>query len=107
MQSPGASLDVVGVDPDDPTCRQTTVSVSAHAARSGSQCPLWIDGRPRGSGFSQNEIALNPRAALARTSSAARSGSSSQGIWQGMKRAGYDPTHDSRYQSLNARVTAR
>ena len=37
MVSDGAPLDVAGADDDEPTCRQTTVSVSAHAARNGSQ----------------------------------------------------------------------
>jgi hypothetical protein len=40
IQSPGASLEVVGVDPDEPTWRHTTVPVSSHAARSGSQYPV-------------------------------------------------------------------
>src|SRR6516164_2052505 len=88
MQSPGASLEVVGVDPDEPTWRHTTVPVSSHAARNGSQYPVWMDGRPSGSGFSENDTALKPRAALARTSSAATSGSSSHGIWHGIRRVG-------------------
>jgi len=33
----GASGAVIGDVPDDPTCRQTTVPVSSHAARNGSQ----------------------------------------------------------------------
>ena len=45
-----------------------------------------MDGSPSGSGFSLNEIALKPRAALRRTSAAAISGSNSHGIWQGMDR---------------------
>ena len=35
--SGGASSEVVGDVPDDPTCRQSTVPVSAQAAKSGSQ----------------------------------------------------------------------
>jgi hypothetical protein len=35
--SGGASADVVGDVPDEPTCRHSTVSVSSHAANSGSQ----------------------------------------------------------------------
>ena len=30
--------------PDEPTCRHTTVPVSAHASRIGSQCSSKIDG---------------------------------------------------------------
>ena len=35
--SGGASGAVIGEEPDEPTWRQTTVSVSSHAAKSGSQ----------------------------------------------------------------------
>ena len=35
--SGGASAEVVGDVPDEPTCRHNTVSVSSHAAKSGSQ----------------------------------------------------------------------
>src|SRR2546427_6045574 len=44
--SGGASDEVVGEVPDEPTCRQSTVPVSAHAANSGSQWPEWIVGSP-------------------------------------------------------------
>src|SRR6476660_10430854 len=46
MVSDGAPLDVAGADDDEPTCRHTTVSVSAQAARNGSQWPVCSDGRP-------------------------------------------------------------
>ena len=46
MVSAGASDDVVGAVDDDPTCRHTTVPVSSHAARNGSQYPVCSDGRP-------------------------------------------------------------
>src|SRR4051812_8750894 len=73
--SGGASGDVLGDVPDEPTWRHTTVSVSAHAANSGSQTPEWIVGRPNLSGASENVIALKPRSALRRTSAAAMCGS--------------------------------
>ncbi len=37
MASGGASVEVIGVLDDEPTCRQTTVSVSSQAAMNGSQ----------------------------------------------------------------------
>src|SRR5690242_3426153 len=64
--SGGASADVVGDVPEDPTCRHSTVPVSAHAAKSGSQWPEWIVGRPSLSGASENVTARKPRAALRR-----------------------------------------
>src|SRR3954469_5427148 len=69
--SGGASGEVVGDVPDEPTCRQRTVPVSAHASNNGSQCPEWIVGRPSLSGASENVTALKPRAALVRISAAA------------------------------------
>src|SRR6476660_2972319 len=38
----GASADVVGVSPAEPTCRLITVWVSSQAAKKGSQYPVWI-----------------------------------------------------------------
>src|SRR6478752_10625298 len=58
--SGGASSDVVGDVPDEPTCRQSTVPVSAHAAKSGSQWPEWIVGKPSLSGASEKVTALKP-----------------------------------------------
>ena len=106
MVSAGASDDVDGALDDEPTCRHTTVPVSSHAARSGSQYPVCNDGSPRRSGSSGNVIARNPRAAFARTSAAATSGSSSHGTWHGMIRPGYVPAHSSWCQSFAARTTA-
>src|SRR5471030_1690360 len=64
--SGGASAEVVGDVPDDPTCRHSTVPVSAHAANKGSQYPEWIVGSPSLSGASENVTALKPRSALRR-----------------------------------------
>src|SRR4051794_35993824 len=102
--SGGASDDVVGEVPDEPTCRHNTVPVSAHAANSGSQYPEWIVGRPSLSGASENVTALKPRAALRWISAAAISGSRRYAIWFGMKRSGFEPHHASRCQSLYARI---
>src|SRR6516165_6212827 len=64
--SGGASSDVVGDVPDDPTCKHTTVPVSSHAVNNGSQYPEWIVGRPSLSGASEKVTARKPRAALRR-----------------------------------------
>src|SRR5437870_12044941 len=48
----GASFDVAGILDDDPMCMQTAVRVSSHAAKNGSQYPLWMLGRPRCTGIS-------------------------------------------------------
>ena len=69
-------------------CRHTTVSVSSHAARNGSQCVVCIEGSFWLAGFSVKLTALNPRAALRRTSSAATTGSLNHGIWMGTMRSG-------------------
>src|SRR3954469_21591782 len=74
MVSDGAPVDVAGADDDDPTCRETTVSVSGHAGGNGSQWPVCSDGRPSRSGSSGNVTAWKPRAALARISAAPSSG---------------------------------
>ena len=55
---------------------------------SGSQYPVCSDGSPSRCGASENVIALNPRSALRRTSSAATSGSSRYGSCSGIMRAG-------------------
>ena len=41
ITSTGASSDVTEIDDDEPMCRQTTVPVSSHARRNGSQWSLW------------------------------------------------------------------
>ena len=53
----------------------TTVSVSSHAAHSGSHAPLCTLGNPSAAGFSENAMACEPLAAQRRTSCAASSGS--------------------------------
>ena len=88
-------------------CRHTTVPVSSQAAKKGSHCPLKMDGRPSWAGNSGKLTALNPRAALARTSAVATSMSASQGSCSGMMRSGDGPAHSSRCQSLKARRQAR
>ena len=45
--SAGASGDVFIIFEDEPMCRHTTVPVSAHVAKKGSQYPLWMLGSPR------------------------------------------------------------
>src|SRR5271154_4049137 len=69
--STGASLVVIGMDDDDPMWRQTTVSVSSHAAQNGSQLALYRLGRPIFSGFSEKVTAWHPLDATRRISSAA------------------------------------
>src|SRR3977135_1129010 len=53
----GASGDAGGIFDDEPMCIATTVPVSAHAAKNGSQEPLWIVGRPRWEGNSLKHTA--------------------------------------------------
>ena len=55
----GASGDVAGIFDDEPMCMQTTVSVSSHAWKNGSQnlSLSCTDGRPSGYGFSEKAIA--------------------------------------------------
>ncbi len=92
--------------PDEAQCRHTTVPVSWHAARNGSQCPVCSDGRPRSTGCSTKLTARKPRSALRRISAAAISGSDSHGSWSGMNRSVRGPTHSSRCQSFQARTQA-
>src|SRR5829696_4801877 len=61
----GASGEVAGMRDEEPMCMQTTVSVSWQAAKNGSHRPEWIEGRPRGCGFSENATADEPAPALA------------------------------------------
>src|SRR4051794_12128300 len=69
----GASGDVVGIDDDEPMCMHRTVPVSAQASKTGSQWfdLWWIDGSPRGWGFSGKVTATAPLAAQRRISAAA------------------------------------
>ena len=56
--SKGGSDDGIGAHADEPVCKQTTVSVSAHAARNGSQWPECNDGRSSLDGNSAKLTAL-------------------------------------------------
>ena len=100
MISGGESDDGMRVLEEDPTWRFTTVSVSSHAAKNGSQYRVWMEGRPSFSGFSVKATARKPRPALARISAAAVSTSASHGIWQAIRRSGWRPTHSSATQVL-------
>src|SRR6476660_3251540 len=104
--SVGLSADGRATEPDAPTWRLMTVSVSSHARKNTSHAPECTDGNPSRSGVSGNDTARNPRAALARTSSAATDASASHGSWQGTTRSGCDPHHSSSIQSLYARKQA-
>ena len=64
----------------------TTVSVSSHAAHSGSQAVVCTLGRPSAAGFSEKAMACEPIAAQRRTSCAARSGSQSGVRVSGIRR---------------------
>lgn len=88
MASMGVSGDGTGDQEDAPVCRQTTVPVSSQAAKNGSQCWEWIDGSRSLVGNSGKTTALKPRAALARISLAATSGSGNQGSCRPMMRSG-------------------
>src|SRR4051794_19962049 len=59
----GASGVVPGIFDDEPMCMQSTVSVSWHAAKSGSQMPECTEPKPSGYGFSLKLIAWLPFAA--------------------------------------------
>src|SRR6185437_5546379 len=82
--SNGGSGEGSGAQADEPVCRHTTVPVSSQAAKKGSQCPLKMDGSWSWAGNSGKLTALKPRAALARTSSAATATSTSHGSCRGI-----------------------
>src|SRR6476469_9715084 len=65
------SIDGTGAHDAEPVCRQMTVSVSSHAAHSGSHSRLCGDGSFICAGNSGKLRARNPLEALARTNSAA------------------------------------
>ena len=71
----GASGEAAGIFDDEPMCMHRTVRVSSQTAKSGSQYPVWMLGRPRCVGISLKHTARAPRAALRVTSAAARSAS--------------------------------
>ena len=93
----GASGDVDGIFDDEPMCMLTTVSVSSHAAKNGSQygpCRGPTAGRA-GSGFSEKATAWLPLSAQRRISAAASSASHSGTIVSGMSRPLPSPAHHS------------
>src|SRR3954453_7092694 len=96
------SGDGTGAHDAEPVCRHTTVSVSAHACHSGSQSRLCGDGSFIWAGNSGNDRGRKPRAAFARTSSAATDGSCSHVICSGMMRPGWVPAQTSMCQSFHA-----
>src|SRR5436190_20619889 len=98
----GASSEVITIFDEEPMCTFTTVPSSSHVAKNLSQCPEWMLGCPRCTGFSENVTAKQPFSATRRTSSAILSTSHIIGIDSGMKRPGYAPHHDSMCQSLYA-----
>src|SRR5436190_20574966 len=106
LSSSGAPGDPPADHADDPVCRQITVSVSSHAASSGSQYAVYSDGMPMWCGFSGKLNALNPLAELRSTSWAATAGSFSHVICNGMIRSGYVPAQTSWCQSFHARTHA-
>src|SRR6478752_5242564 len=98
----GASGDDVIVLVPEPMCMATTVPVSAHAWKNGSQYPEWMLGSPSHDGSSENATARTPRAALRRTSAAASSASHSGTRQSGMSRPLLPAHHSSTCQSLYA-----
>src|SRR3974377_2457172 len=66
--SKGGSGDGSGAQADAPVGRHTTGPVSSQTAKKGSQAPEKMEGSPSWAGNSGKLTALNPRAALARTS---------------------------------------
>src|SRR6476660_2873849 len=96
----GASSAVITIFDDEPMCTFTTVPSSSHVAKNLSQCPEWMLGCPRCTGFSENVTAKQPLSATRRTSAAILSTSHIMGIASGIKRPGYAPHQLSMCQSL-------
>src|SRR3954468_12265254 len=94
----GASPDVAGIRDDEPMCMLTTVPVSSHTAKNGSQWPEWMLGGPRCGGISLKHTAWHPRSALRRTSAAASSASHSGTMINGISRPPESPHHSSTIQ---------
>src|SRR5256884_3760315 len=91
----GASFDVDGIFDDEPMCMHTTVPVSAHAWKNGSQYPSasCTDGSPRNGGISVNATAWPPREALRRVSAPASCEAQSRVIGRGVRRPFRPPHH--------------
>src|SRR5687768_4992577 len=100
LTAAGASGDAAGIFDDEPMCMHTVVWVSSQAAKNGSHAPLWMLGKPRCVGISLKHTAWHPRAALRRTSAAARSASHSGMICNGSRRPPLSPHHSSTIQLL-------
>src|SRR6476659_10180499 len=98
----GASSAVITIFDDEPMCTFTAVPSSSHVAKNLSQCPEWMLGCPRCTGFSEDVTAKQPLSATRRTSADILSTSHIIGIDSGMERPGYAPHHDSMCQSLYA-----
>ena len=81
-------------------CRHTMVPSSTHACQNGSQWASWKLGSLRCDGFSENETAWHPFAALRRTSAAIAAGSQIGRSMSRMNRPGALPHHSSMCQSL-------
>ncbi len=98
----GASAEVAGILEDEPMCMQTTVPVSSAAAKKGSTALPAVDARqyPRCGGISLKQTARTPRAALRRTSAAARSASHSGMMHSGSSLPPLSPHHSSTMKSL-------
>ena len=91
----------------EPMCIATTVPVSAHAAKKGSQYPEWMLSSPNHGGSSENATAFTPRAALRRTSAAASSTSHRGTRHNGIRRPALPAHHSSTCQSLYASTHSR
>ena len=94
--------------PELPTCSDTTVPVSAHAPRTGSQKSVSHRlGRPTAWGRSGRATEVKPRSAFLRISAAASVAPPSHVIPPGTIRSGYSRYHSSWSQSFQARVASR
>src|SRR5689334_17521194 len=102
----GASSAVITIFDEEPMCTFTTVPSSSQVAKNLSQCPEWMLGCPRCTGFSENVTAKQPLSATRRTSADILSTSHIIGSASGMKRPGYAPHQPSMCQSLYACTSA-
>src|SRR3954447_11310648 len=102
----GASGDATGIFDDEPMCMHSVTLASLHALNTGSQKPVWIDGRPRCVGISLKQIACAPFLAMRSTSLAARSASHSGMRHNGMLKPSLSPHHSSIIQLLYASTQA-
>src|SRR5579859_5888504 len=98
------SAEVIGVDPLEPTCRHTGMSVSWQAAQIGSQNSDQNDGSPNGVAFSTKQSARAPLPTQRSISTAAARGSHSGAMIMGTNSPGGPPgAHSSRIKSFHAR----